>query len=260
MSDRHAIIALTSSRRAWPYVAHPIVFSRLIGPLFGSLTCHQGGPERSALEFATAIFVWQVTRLADSANDEDAAMGEEIWSTLVSEFSDVPDASTITLISVRLAIAAVLGGILGYERERKGRSAGVRTHMLVAVGAALFVIGPLQSGMEIGDLSRVLQGIVQGIGFLGAGAIMVRSAQRQVEGLTTAANIWATAGIGVIAGLGLEATAVLSTAIVLIILAAVPLILPKQSAPDQSVEEPLSPTLQNNPETEGSERPANSHV
>jgi putative Mg2+ transporter-C (MgtC) family protein len=101
--------------------------------------------------------------------------------------------------------------------------------MLVAVGAALFVIGPLQSGIEVGDLSRVLQGVVQGIGFLGAGAIMVRSAQHQIEGLTTAASIWATAGIGIIAGLGLEATAVLSTAIVLLILAVVPLILPKQS-------------------------------
>ncbi|MCJ8520672.1 putative Mg2+ transporter-C (MgtC) family protein [Pseudorhizobium tarimense] len=157
-------------------------------------------------------------------------MGEEIWSTLVEEFSDVPDASTITLITVRLVVAAVLGGTLGYERERKGRSAGVRTHMLVAVGAALFVIGPLQSGMEIADLSRVLQGIVQGIGFLGAGAIMVRAARRQVEGLTTAANIWATAGIGVLAGLGLEATAILSTVIVLVILAAVPLILLKSSS------------------------------
>lgn len=159
-------------------------------------------------------------------------MGEEIWATLVSEFSDVPDVSTITRITLRLAIAAVLGGVLGYERERKGRSAGVRTHMLVAVGAALFVIGPMQSGMPIEDMSRVLQGIVQGIGFLGAGAIMVRTSQRQVEGLTTAANIWATAGIGVIAGLGLEATAVLSTAIVLIILAAVPLVLPKLSETD----------------------------
>jgi putative Mg2+ transporter-C (MgtC) family protein len=71
---------------------------------------------------------------------------------------------------------------------------------------------------------------VQGIGFLGAGAIMVRAARRQVEGLTTAANIWATAGIGVIAGLGLEATAILSTVIVLIILAAVPIVLPKSSS------------------------------
>ncbi|MGC4410635.1 MgtC/SapB family protein [Rhizobium rosettiformans] len=156
-------------------------------------------------------------------------MLEEIWSAIVREFSDIPDASTLTLITVRLVVAAMLGGILGYERERKGRSAGVRTHMLVAVGAALFVIGPLQSGIEVGDLSRVLQGVVQGIGFLGAGAIMVRSAQHQIEGLTTAASIWATAGIGIIAGLGLEATAVLSTAIVLLILAVVPLILRKQS-------------------------------
>ena len=72
-------------------------------------------------------------------------MLEEIWATLVSEFSDLPDASTIVRVTVRVAIAAVLGGILGYERERKGRSAGVRTHMLVAVGAALFVIGPQQA-------------------------------------------------------------------------------------------------------------------
>ncbi len=157
-------------------------------------------------------------------------MLEEIWATIVSEFSDVPDLSTTTRITLRLVLAAILGGILGYERERKGRSAGVRTHMLVAVGAALFIIGPIQSGMPIEDMSRVLQGIVQGIGFLGAGAIMVRTAQHQVEGLTTAASIWATAGIGVIAGLGLESTAVLSAAIVLIILAAVPLILPKASA------------------------------
>lgn len=157
-------------------------------------------------------------------------MLDQIWSTVVSEFSDVPDVSALTRITMRLLIAAILGGILGYERERKGRSAGVRTHMLVAVGAALFVIGPTQSGMPIEDMSRVLQGIVQGIGFLGAGAIIVRATKNQIEGLTTAANIWATAGIGVIAGLGLEATAVLSALIMLIILAVVPKILPSNSA------------------------------
>ena len=141
---------------------------------------------------------------------------------------------------MRLVLAGVLGGILGYERERKRRSAGVRTHMLVAVGAALFVIGPLQSGIPIEDMSRVLQGIVQGIGFLGAGAIMARTALHQVEGLTTAASIWATAGIGVIVGLGLEATAVLSAAVVLIILAAVPLILPKAAAAESETKDPRS--------------------
>ncbi len=159
-------------------------------------------------------------------------MIDQIWSTAVSEFSDVPDIGTLTRITMRLALAAILGGILGYERERKGRSAGVRTHMLVAVGAALFVVGPTQAEMAIGDLSRVLQGIVQGIGFLGAGAILVRASKHQIEGLTTAANIWATAGIGVIAGLGLEATAVLSTLIILIILAVVPMILPARSEPE----------------------------
>ncbi|MBK8439345.1 MAG: MgtC/SapB family protein [Rhodobacter sp.] len=165
-------------------------------------------------------------------------MWQEIWATVVSEFSDVPDLSTVTRIVVRLVMAAILGGIIGYERERKARSAGVRTHMLVAVGAALFVLGPLQVGMEISDLSRVVQGVVQGIGFLGAGAIIVRAGQQKVEGLTTAANIWATAGIGVVVGLGLEATAVLSTIIVLIILAAVPYIVSstdqEEADPDQS--------------------------
>lgn len=153
-------------------------------------------------------------------------VGQEIWTTIVGQFSDVPDIATLTIVTVRLLLAALLGGILGYERERKARSAGVRTHMLVAVGAALFVIGPLQAGMPMEDMSRVLQGVVQGIGFLGAGAIIVRTARQQVEGLTTAANIWATAAIGVIVGLGLEMTAVLSTLIVLVILAVVPRVLP----------------------------------
>ncbi len=164
-------------------------------------------------------------------------MWGEIWVTIVSEFSDIGDWSTTTRIALRLVLAAVLGGILGYERELKSRAAGVRTHMLVAVGSALFVIGPLESGMLLSDMSRVLQGIIQGIGFLGAGAIIVRSARHKVEGLTTAANIWATAGIGVVAGLGLEATAVLSTLIVLIILAIVPNTKSGQNHPDAAGEE-----------------------
>lgn len=159
--------------------------------------------------------------------DKGSAVWQEIWTTIASEFSDIPDVSTITRITLRLVLAAVLGGILGYERELKAMDAGVRTHMLVAVGAALFVIGPLQSGVPMPDMSRILQGIVQGIGFLGAGAIIVRAAQQKVQGLTTAANIWATAGIGVLAGLGLDATAVLATVILLIILAVIPRILPR---------------------------------
>lgn len=156
-------------------------------------------------------------------------MLEEIWSIAANEFSDIPDVSTLTRIVIRLCLAALLGGILGYDRERKGRSAGVRTHMLVAVGAALFVIGPTQAHMTIEDLSRVLQGIVQGIGFLGAGAILVRASRGRIEGLTTAATIWATAAIGVTAGLGLEATAIISTAIIFVILAVLPAVMPQKA-------------------------------
>lgn len=155
-------------------------------------------------------------------------MLEEIWSTAAKEFSDIPDAGTLTRIVIRLSLAALLGGILGYDRERKGRSAGVRTHMLVAVGAALFVIGPTQAQMAMDDLSRVLQGVVQSIGFLGAGAILVRASRGRIEGLTTAATIWATAAVGVIAGLGLEATAIISTVIIFVILAVLPAIMPQK--------------------------------
>lgn len=162
----------------------------------------------------------------------------DIWTTIAGEFSDLPDLTAITIVTLRLVVAATLGGILGYERERKARSAGVRTHMLVAVGAALFVIGPMQAGMAVADLSRVIQGVVQGIGFLGAGAIIVRSSHQQVEGLTTAASIWATAGIGVICGLGLEATAILSTLVVLVILAVVPRVLPQAAAVDTRQDTP----------------------
>ena len=154
-------------------------------------------------------------------------MLQEIWSVVVLEFSDIPDVETVTKITVRILLAAVLGGILGYERERRSISAGVRTHMLVAVGAAIFVIGPTQAGMSLGDLSRVIQGVIQGIGFLGAGAIIIGTASRKVKGLTTAASIWAAAGIGIATGLGIEATAVLSTIVVLFVLAIVPLLVRK---------------------------------
>jgi len=157
-------------------------------------------------------------------------MWQEVWSTLTVEFSDIPDAATVTKVTVRILVAGLLGGILGYERERKARSAGIRTHMLVAVGAAIFMVGPTQAGMSVEGLSRVMQGVVQGVGFLGAGAIIIGTAGRQVQGLTTAASIWAAAGIGVTAGLGIEATAILATGIVLFILAVVPLFV--RNSPD----------------------------
>jgi putative Mg2+ transporter-C (MgtC) family protein len=149
-------------------------------------------------------------------------MWETITDTLISEFSDVPDASQVTRIVLRLVLAALLGGILGYERERQGKAAGVRTHMLVALGAALFVLVPKEAGVSGADMTRVIQGVVAGIGFLGAGAIIKGGAEESVKGLTTAAGIWLTAAIGIACGLGRESTAVLSALLAFAILALVP--------------------------------------
>lgn len=145
-----------------------------------------------------------------------------MWQTIVEDFSDIPDAAQLTRVVLRLLIAAILGGILGYERELKGRQAGLRTHMLVAVGAAMFVLVPQQALMDLDGISRVLQGLVAGIGFLGAGTILRNQEQENIQGLTTAANIWLTAAIGVAAGLGREATAIAATILALVILALIP--------------------------------------
>lgn len=147
---------------------------------------------------------------------------QQMVTALREDFSDVPDVGRITQIIVRLLVAAILGGLLGYEREHAGKSAGIRTHMLVALGAALFILVPQQAGVPAADLTRVLQGLVAGVGFLGAGTILKRSDEGQVEGLTTAANIWLTAAIGVAAGMGRETSAVLSTTLALLILASFP--------------------------------------
>ncbi len=143
---------------------------------------------------------------------------DTILATVQQEFSDIPDMEQFTRVVVRLLMAMLLGALIGYERERSDSAAGLRTHMLVSLGAALFVLAPLQAGMELGDLSRVLQGIIAGIGFLGAGAVLKLKDDGVIRGLTTAAGIWGTAAIGITAGLGLETTAVLSTFMVLIIL------------------------------------------
>ena len=153
-------------------------------------------------------------------------MAPDVWSqvgsAVVAEFSDLPDATELTRVLLRLLMAALLGGLLGMEREHKGKAAGVRTHMLVSMGAALFVLVASQAGMQDAELSRVLQGVIAGIGFLGAGTILKTEQEDKVRGLTTAAGIWLTAAIGVAAGLGREATAVLSTLLALGVLALVP--------------------------------------
>ncbi|MEW6370317.1 MAG: MgtC/SapB family protein [Pseudomonadota bacterium] len=146
------------------------------------------------------------------------AWWEQSWLTIQQEFSDLGNPDDITRIVLRLLVALALGGLLGYERESVGASAGLRTHMLVSLGSALFVLIPLQAGMKIEDLSRVLQGITAGIGFLGAGAILKQTDKNDIKGLTTAASVWLTSAVGIAAGMGREATAVLSALFGLVVL------------------------------------------
>lgn len=142
----------------------------------------------------------------------------EVFRTIHAEFSDLPTAAGLTRVVLRLLMAAVLGGVLGFQREHQGKSAGLRTHMLVSLGAAIFVLIPQQFGIANGDLSRVIQGVIAGIGFLGAGTILKDHSAARVRGLTTAAGIWLTEAVGIAAGLGRESSAVLSTLMALGIL------------------------------------------
>ncbi len=114
-----------------------------------------------------------------------------------------------------MLLAALLSMLIGLDRERRHRPAGMRTHMLVGIGSCLFTILSIY-GFE-GETSRVAANIVTGIGFLGAGTIMQRKGD--VHDLTTAASIWATAAVGMAAGVGMWFTAIVATLIVWTVLA-----------------------------------------
>jgi putative Mg2+ transporter-C (MgtC) family protein len=132
-----------------------------------------------------------------------------------------PDAEQMARIVVRMLAAALLGALVGIQRERAGKPAGIRTHMLVSMGGALFVITCLEWGMDSADMSRVIQGLVTGIGFIGGGAILKLAQQREVEGLTTAAGLWMTSAVGIAAGLGRLGAAALGVLLTVIILGVV---------------------------------------
>lgn len=138
-----------------------------------------------------------------------------IWQ----EFTDGwPDAVQFARIATRLVFAATLGALVGIQRERTGKPAGLRTHMLVSLGAALFVVAGWESQLPREELARIIQGICTGVGFIGAGAIIKNQSAEEISGLTTAAGIWLTAAVGVTAGLGLWGSALLSVLLTLIIL------------------------------------------
>jgi putative Mg2+ transporter-C (MgtC) family protein len=122
-------------------------------------------------------------------------------------------------MSVRMLAAMLLGGILGYQRQQTGKAAGLRTHILVTMGAALFVVAPLEAGMPAADVSRIVQGVAAGIGFIGAGAILKRELAEEIKGLTTAAGLWTTAAVGVAVGLGRYGAAAIAAGLAWITLA-----------------------------------------
>ena len=130
-----------------------------------------------------------------------------------------PQLPELARILVRLTAAAVLGAVIGLQRESMGKPAGLRTHMLVATGAALFVASSFESGMSLSDISRIIQGLATGIGFIGAGAILKMTEQHEITGLTTAASVWMTGAVGVAVGLGRWGAAAISVILSWMILA-----------------------------------------
>ena len=135
---------------------------------------------------------------------------------------------------LRIFIAALLGGAIGLEREYRAKEAGFRTHFLVALGSALFMVvsaygfqGALVTPQHSVDVSRVAAQVVSGIGFIGAGTIIFHKSENVVRGLTTAAGLWVTAAIGLACGGGMYALSIASTVLVLVGLEAFNIILHK---------------------------------
>ena len=142
-------------------------------------------------------------------------LGAALWQELVDDF---PGNVEIARLTVRLLFAVVLGGVLGFQRAEAGKAAGMRTYMLVTLGAALVVLLPQLAGMSSADLSRIIQGIVTGIGFIGGGVILKMSEEHRIVGETTAASIWLTATIGIAAGTGRLSLAIVGTILGFVIL------------------------------------------
>jgi len=130
---------------------------------------------------------------------------------------------------LRLVVAGVLGGLIGFEREFRSKEAGVRTHFLVALGSALFMIISQYGfeGVQAGrlDVARVAAQVVSGIGFIGAGVIIFQ--KNALRGLTTAAGLWVTAAIGLACGAGMYVVSAVSTAMVLLVLEVMHYLLPQ---------------------------------
>ncbi len=143
---------------------------------------------------------------------------DALQTTLAGDFAEFAQPEQIVPTAVRLAFAALLGGLLGYQRTAAGKSAGLRTHMLVTAGSALFILISRLEDMPNSEMGRVIQGIITGIGFLGGGAILKLKDDQEIHGLTTAAGIWLASAIGIAVGYGRLGTATIGTLLALVIL------------------------------------------
>ena len=137
------------------------------------------------------------------------------WQELSFGFGD---RQQFLRVLIRLFAAGVLGGLIGYERERAGKDAGLRTHILVTLGTCVMVLAGTGFGMNSDGLSRIIQGIVTGIGFIGAGSILKLDDRGDIRGLTSSAGIWMTTGVGVAVGLGELGLAMLAAVMAVIVL------------------------------------------
>lgn len=144
-------------------------------------------------------------------------MEGDVWSELTGS---PPSGIELIHMGLRLLVALVVGGLVGLQRELTHKPAGLRTHMLLSLGTALILVTAEQAGMSKSDLSRVVQGLVTGVGFLGGGAILKLTAEHEIHGLTTAAGLWVTAAAGAAAGLGRLGLAIVGVCLGLLVLAA----------------------------------------
>jgi putative Mg2+ transporter-C (MgtC) family protein len=140
---------------------------------------------------------------------------ELLWEEL---HSGIPDGRHLVVLVIRIILAILLGAVVGLQREKAGKPAGLRTHIIVSLGTAGVVLACAAVSMDLDGLSRVIQGIVTGIGFVGAGSILKLNEEREIQGLTTAAGLWMTAAIGIAVGLGALGVAILGTVLTVIVL------------------------------------------
>jgi putative Mg2+ transporter-C (MgtC) family protein len=141
-----------------------------------------------------------------------------LWQEVIGS---MPPANEVLRAGLRMVGALVIGTIIGLQRELSHKPAGLRTHLLVALGSTLLVVAAVNSDMKSGDVSRVIQGLITGIGFLGGGTILKLTKEHEIRGLTTAAGIWLTAAASIAVGLGKFVDAIIGVVFALVVLTAV---------------------------------------